>query len=44
MKQAQKMAFAKHKSSITNSKLSRKKNNFLDKIKTKNKSNKLLGS
>jgi hypothetical protein len=44
MKQAQKMAFAKHKSSIINSKLNQKKSNFFKKMNTKNKNNKLLGS
>ena len=41
MKQAQKMAFAYFKSSITNSKLNKKKTNFITKINKKVKSNKL---
>ena len=36
MKQAQKQAFAKHRSNITNSKLNTKKLNFLNKTNKKN--------
>ena len=39
MKLAQKQAFAKHRSNITNNKLVSKKNNFLTKISKKNKKN-----
>tara|TARA_B110001450_G_scaffold231298_1_gene233089 strand:- start:324 stop:461 length:138 start_codon:yes stop_codon:yes gene_type:complete len=37
MKLAQKQAFAKHRSNITNSKFNTKKINFLSKISKKNK-------
>ena len=37
MKQAQKQAFAKHRSNITNSRFSSKKTNFSHKINRKNK-------
>ena len=37
MKQAQKLAFAKHRSNITNSKFNSKKINFSNKISKKNK-------
>ena len=37
MKLAQKQAFAKHRSNITNNKPTLKKNNFLKKINKKNK-------
>ena len=37
MKQAQKQAFAKHRSNITNSRFSSKKLNFSSKINKKNK-------
>jgi|TARA_B100001175_G_C19176238_1_gene479899 hypothetical protein len=37
MKQAQKQAFAKHRSNITNSKFISKKTNFSNKINRKNK-------
>jgi hypothetical protein len=37
MKLAQKQAFAKHRSNISNSKFDSKKNNFLNKNKNKNK-------
>ena len=37
MKLAQKQAFAKHKSNITNSRFVSKKKNFLEKITQKNK-------
>jgi|TARA_B110000444_G_scaffold258380_1_gene299122 hypothetical protein len=36
MKQAQKQAFAKHRSNITNTKLNSKKKNFIDKKNKKN--------
>ena len=39
MKQAQKQAFAKHRSNITNSGLEKKKLNFLQKVNKKNKKN-----
>ncbi|MDA8537481.1 hypothetical protein N9K55_02085 [Candidatus Pelagibacter bacterium] len=39
MKQAQKQAFAKHKSNIINSKFASKKANFLNKVNKKNKKN-----
>ena len=39
MKQAQKQAFAKHRSNITNNKFSSKKMNLLNKITKKNKKN-----
>ena len=37
MKQAQKQAFAKHRSNITNSRFGSKKLNFLSKLKKKSK-------
>ena len=39
MKQAQKQAFAKHRSNITNNKFGSKKLNFSQKINKKNKKN-----
>tara|TARA_B110000444_G_C18685100_1_gene521573 strand:- start:544 stop:681 length:138 start_codon:yes stop_codon:yes gene_type:complete len=39
MKQAQKQAFAKHKSNITNSRFTSKKVNFSSKVNKKNKKN-----
>jgi len=39
MKQAQKQAFAKHRSNITNSRFGSKKLNFSQKINKKNKKN-----
>ena len=39
MKQAQKQAFAKHRSNITNSRYGSKKLNFFQKINKKNKKN-----
>ena len=39
MKQAQKQAFAKHKSNITNSRFTPKKVNFFSKVNKKNKKN-----
>ena len=39
MKQAQKQAFAKHRSNITNSGFEKKKLNFLQKVNKKNKKN-----
>jgi hypothetical protein len=39
MKQAQKQAFAKHKSNITNSRFGSKKLNFSQKLNKKNKKN-----
>jgi|TARA_Y100000389_G_C17054657_1_gene314458 hypothetical protein len=39
MKQAQKQAFAKHRSNITNSRYGSKKLNFSQKINKKNKKN-----
>ena len=39
MKLAQKQAFAKHRSNITNNKIFSKKNNFLTKVSKKNKKN-----
>ena len=39
MKLAQKQAFAKHRSNITNSRFGSKKINFSEKIKKKNKKN-----
>ena len=39
MKQAQKQAFAKHRSNITNNRTGIKKLNFLQKINKKNKKN-----
>ena len=39
MKQAQKQAFAKHKSNITNSRFASKKVNFSSKVNKRNKKN-----
>ena len=44
MKQAQKQAFAKHRSNITTSKFNKKKSNFLIKSNKRNKINKLFES
>jgi phenylpyruvate tautomerase PptA (4-oxalocrotonate tautomerase family) len=44
LKQAQKQAFAKHRSNITSSKFNKDKSNFFIKINKKNKTKKLFES
>jgi len=44
LKQAQKLAFAKHRGNITISKFNKDKLNFLNKINKKNKTKKLFES